>query len=416
MNAESHSVATLVSGHAEALSLLEAYDRDTSFFFASPNHTLAARGIREVLTTTGAETREALPLRAKALLQESPAPDPAQIPLVGAIPFDGTAAVRLFLPRQVFRAGPLRPAPSTAAAPATQCDLRLLPEPEVYLRGVHEALARIRRHELQKVVLSRALELSFPAPVDLRRLLGDLSRHNHHGYTYAVDLETPPQDAQGPGRVPAQPRMLVGASPELLVRRSGQRVVANPLAGSAPRSGDPATDRRRAEALLGSDKERREHAVVVEAVVEALRPYCRRLEVPPTPCIVQTDSMMHLSTQIVGSLVDTNACALTLAMALHPTPAVCGHPADRAHAAIRSLEPFERRYFTGMVGWVDARGDGEWAVSIRCAETEGRRLRLYAGAGVVAGSRAEQELAETSAKFRTMLKAMGLDHLLEAIA
>lgn len=119
--------------------------------------------------------------------------------------------------------------------------------------------------------------------------------------------------------------------------------------------------------------------------------------------------MWHLSTRVVGELKDSSTSSLQLATALHPTPAICGTPTDLARASIRALEPFDREFYTGMVGWMDAAGDGEWVVTIRCAEVEGRLLRLFAGAGIVPESIPDEELAETSAKFQTMLRAMGMD-------
>lgn len=118
--------------------------------------------------------------------------------------------------------------------------------------------------------------------------------------------------------------------------------------------------------------------------------------------------MWHLSTEVRGELADPSTSSVALAASLHPTPAVCGSPTDRAREAIREIEPFDRHFYTGMVGWCNDSGDGEWVVTIRCAEVGERFLRLYAGAGIVAGSKPEAELAETSAKFRTMLQALGL--------
>ena len=188
-----------------------------------------------------------------------------------------------------------------------------------------------------------------------------------HGYTFAVP--------SGPGRT------LLGASPELLVSRHGDRLTANPLAGSTPRAADLAEDVRRAAALLESAKDLHEHAVVVDAVREALAPFCADLEVPERPTLVRTAAMWHLSTTVTGELADPATSALELACALHPTPAVCGTPTDLARAVIGELEPFDRGHYTGMVGWSDANGDGEWVVTIRCAEAEGRTAAAVRGGG-----------------------------------
>jgi isochorismate synthase len=404
-----------------AMQLLESYNHDTSFFFASPSQTLSAQGINVVLPIDdwGISLNSRLSDRVMSLLRRNPGTGMQPNLMVGAIPFHNPTQIQLFIPDQVQRAEPLqfRPAPAIGRPALTaSCSLQMLPEPDDYRQGVEQALERIHQTELNKVVLSRLLELSFAEAIHLPWLLRELAQRNPHGYTFAVDL-TKPQSSKPRSltELPSEPHRFVGASPELLIRRMGRQITTNPLAGSTPRSGDPVLDRERAETLLSSDKNRREHAVVVEAVAEALHLYCRTLKIPSVPSIVETDSMMHLSTAMQGTLKDPDVCALSLALSLHPTPAVCGSPIACAHEAIRDIEPFERRYFSGMVGWVDAKGDGEWAVSIRCAETEGRCLRLYAGAGIVAGSTAEQELAETSAKFRTMLSAMGLNHLREAI-
>jgi isochorismate synthase len=186
-------------------------------------------------------------------------------------------------------------------------------------------------------------------------------------------------------------------------------VTANPLAGSAARSDDPIEDGRRATMLLRSAKDRREHAAVVDAIVANLSPLCTNVRVPAEPQLLPTATMWHLASPITASLRDPATSSLRLATALHPTPAVCGVPTERARSLIGELEPFDRGFYAGMVGWCDACGDGEWVITIRCGEVASDSLRLYAGAGIVAGSEPESELAETSAKFRTLLSALGLN-------
>jgi isochorismate synthase len=249
---------------------------------------------------------------------------------------------------------------------------------------------------LDKVVLARTLRIDLDEPIDMRQILAGLAAMNTHGYTFAAPLPTPGTT-------------LIGASPELLVRRTGMTFESRPLAGSRPRGSDPVQDRANAQALLASRKDHEEHRPVVEAEVEALRPFCRRLDVPRTPSLVSTPSMWHLCTKITGELIDPAVTALTLAAALHPTPAVCGSPTKDARAAIAQIEGFDRGFYSGAVGWVDSAGDGEWAVSIRSAEATDQSLRLFAGAGILAKSQPALELAETSAKFQTLLRGMGLD-------
>ncbi|MFI6323207.1 isochorismate synthase [Nonomuraea sp. NPDC050556] len=263
--------------------------------------------------------------------------------------------------------------------------------PEDYRKAVEVARDRIRAGDLRKVVLARSLRMTSARPMSSLEVLTHLGGRGR--YVFAVPL---------PGE-----RLLIGASPELLVQRRGLRVNANPLAGSVPRSPDPIEDRALAAQLLESSKDLHEHRVVVEAVAAALRPYCRDLHVPP-PEVVATSTVWHLSTPISGELRDPAPSALELAGALHPTPAVCGSPTDTAAALITELEEAERGFYAGLVGWQNSTGDGTWALTLRCAELLDRRqLRLWAGAGIVADSDPDTELAETSAKFATLLQALG---------
>ncbi|QRK05498.1 isochorismate synthase DhbC [Archangium violaceum] len=389
-----------------ATQLLESYEAGSSFFFASPKRTMLARGaFATVPHPGGANSLELLPERVAAVLAEAREASHDIPVVVGAVPFDGAIPAQLVVPTTIQRAGPLvfdtdAPVQRPLAARYT---VQPVPEPAAYLNGVAQALKLMQSGPLRKVVLSRSLHLNAATPIDLRQLLRNLARRNPAGYTFAVDL--PPQLAATPGQ---GQRTLIGASPELLVSRSGLQVLANPLAGTVPRSADPIEDQERAAALLVSPKDLHEHAVVIESVAEALRPFCKKLDVPAGPSLVSTPTLWHLSSRISGELKDPSISSLTLAVAMHPTPAVCGYPTELAHAAIGTIEPFERGFYTGTVGWCDANGDGQWAVTIRCAEANEHSLRLFAGAGIVVGSKPESELAETEAKFRTMLQAMGL--------
>lgn len=386
-----------------AAALLDGYTPGDPLFFASPRGTLLAQGVAATLPPGDAES---LPERAAALLGAIHAAPGERPLLVGALPFAPDAPAHLVLPQAVYSAEALGPDLDTPERPlvATYA-LQPIPAGTDYSRSVAAALEQLQDGALRKVVLARALQINALTPISTYQLLHNLARRNPGGHIFAVDLPA----KQG------QRRTLVGSSPELLVSRVGTHVVSNPLAGSAPRSDDPAEDRRRAAALLASAKDRHEHALVVEAVAAALRPFCRALDVPRAPALVQTPTMWHLSTRVSGTLADPRTSALELARALHPTPAVCGVPAEPARAAIGALEPFDRGFYAGAVGWCNADGDGEWAVAIRCAEVSGRTVRLFAGAGIVEGSRPEDELAETGAKFRTMLQALGLGRTGEAL-
>ncbi|HCU50555.1 MAG TPA: isochorismate synthase, partial [Micromonosporaceae bacterium] len=270
-----------------------------------------------------------------------------------------------------------------------------VPSEADYARSVGEAVDRLRAKDFEKVVLARSLRLTGADPLDARQLLARLAEANPGSHVFAVDL--------------GDERTLIGASPELLLSRFGSDVTTHPLAGSTPRSADPIQDKQRAEALLKSGKDLREHAYVVEAITATLSPLCKKLTVPSGPSLVATPTMWHLGTRITAEVADPDdpaVSALALATALHPTPAVCGSPADKAREAIAEYEPFDRGFYAGMVGWGDLRGDGEWAVTIRCGVVDGSSLTLYAGAGVVADSDPQAELAETSAKFRTLLEVL----------
>jgi isochorismate synthase len=400
---------------SEAVRLLEEYRSGDSFFLSSPQQTMLAQGTYAVLSpAAGDKEPGALSRRVNELLQSAVQAGHDAPVVVGALTFDPAQPAHLKVPVSVRTAGTLHMDlfAQSGNRRANKYTIRPYPEPKEYMRGVEQGLSLLHKGELRKIVLSRTLLLTSPVPVDTSALLRALASSNPRGYTFAVDL--PGRSSSKNGKQPSarggDRRTLIGASPELLVTRKGLSVTANPLAGSAARSSDPAEDRLRAEALLESAKDLHEHQVVVEAVAAALRPYCKFLIVPPAPSLLQTATMWHLSTVLEGELSSPDVSSLELACALHPTPAVCGTPTEAAREAIRLIEPFDREFFTGMVGWCDLSGDGEWVVTIRCAEVEAYALRLYAGAGVVSGSSPEGELAETGAKFRTMLRAMGLEN------
>lgn len=366
------------------MELTDEYRRG-SFFFATPDRTLLASDPRHVLAE---KDTAALSAQVTEALAEHGGI------AAGALPYDDTGEAHVLLPRSVSWSGPAQPGPPRAVLHGHR--ITPVPPPQEYERQVVRASAVLKAGELGKVVLARTLRIDLDEPVDMRQMLRNLTAMNPHGFTFAVPLPTPGVT-------------LVSASPELLVRRTGTTFMSRPLAGSRPRGKDPVADRANAQALLASKKDHDEHRPVVEAEVEALRPYCRRMSVPSAPSLVSTPSMWHLCTRITGELADPSVTALTLAAALHPTPAVCGSPTRAARDAIAQIESFDRGFYAGAVGWVDGNGDGEWAVSIRSAEVTDQSLRLYAGAGIVSASRPELELAETSAKFQTLLRGMGLD-------
>lgn len=251
--------------------------------------------------------------------------------------------------------------------------------------AVAAAVARIETGELAKVVLARDVVAEAEHPVDARHLLGRLADRYPSCWTFAVDG-------------------LVGASPELLIRRSGTEIVSLVLAGTAWRHDDADEDRLAAE-LIASAKNQEEHVYATQSAAEALAGYCAELSVPAAPEVVRLANLVHLGTQVSGRLAgDTDA--LTLTAALHPTAAVAGTPTELALKVIEDLEGMDRGRYAGPVGWMDASGDGEWCIALRCAELSGRKVRLFAGCGIVAGSVPETEIAEAQAKFAPMRDAL----------
>jgi isochorismate synthase len=276
--------------------------------------------------------------------------------------------------------------------------LRPDPEPDEYSEAVARAAKRIRAGSLRKVVLARTLLVYAERALDAKQLLWRLRAVDPDCYAFASPEPSP--DLARPGGI------LVGASPELLVTRRGREVRATPLAGSGPRFGDFKRDQISARRLLSSEKDREEHAVVVEDVARVLGGYCDGLTRPLEPELMGTANVWHLATPFAGRLHDPSVTALDLVAALHPTPAVCGTPREEAREALSQLEPIDRGCYAGPVGWVDANGDGEWAIALRCAEITGTTARLFAGAGIVADSVPEEELDETEAKFRALLDSL----------
>lgn len=377
--------------------LLDDYQTDQSFFFRSPRHTLLAQGLLATVPSCNAHDADTTLARVRGTLEQAAELHPKPM-VVGAIPFDAATPARLTVPASVRWTGPggaRRTAPAEPPAPISFSRAEQQPTGQGYRDGVAAALRRMNSGELRKVVLARSVLLRDVHGADPRALLRRLAANDPHAYVFAVDL--------------LGGRVLLGASPELLIRRSGALVAAYPLAGSAPRSPDPEQDRAAGEALLKSAKDRQEHAVVVDAVAAGLRPLCRQLTVPREPSLVRTATMWHLGTEVTGRLSSPETTSLHLATALHPTPAICGTPPAAARGAIAEIENFNRGFYSGAVGWCDASGDGEWAVTIRCAEVAPSEIRLFAGAGIVPGSVPEAELAETSAKLRTLLRVLGVD-------
>lgn len=259
-------------------------------------------------------------------------------------------------------------------------------------RAVADAVERINRGEVDKVVLARDIVGRSTQPLDIRSILNRLSARYSECWAFAVDG-------------------LVGATPELLVRRRGDLVTSRVLAGTIRRGKDQSADEGLAEELLASDKDREEHEYAVTSVAEALAAHCTDLDVPEEPRLLRLANVQHLATDINGRLAD-EVPVLALAASLHPTAAVCGTPTQRAWNLIRALEGMDRGRYAGPVGWMDAHGDGELGIALRCGEIDGSdpyRIRLFAGCGLVSGSDPVAELAETNAKLEPMRFALSND-------
>lgn len=253
---------------------------------------------------------------------------------------------------------------------------------DAWLVRVQQAIDRIGDGRLDKVVIARDHHLWSRTPFDATDLLLQLVAHNPQSFAFAVDG-------------------LVGASPELLLRRLGDTVESEVLAGTTPRGTDPVKDEQLGAALLESEKDRWEHSLAVRSVTELLTPACAELAAPSSPRLLRLPNVQHLATWLTGTLKEP-LHVLTLIGLLHPTAAVGGSPRDLALATIRELEAFDRGRYSGPVGWFHPSGDGEFAIALRCAMIEGGRAQLFAGAGIVSGSLPELELEETRLKMRTM--------------
>jgi menaquinone-specific isochorismate synthase len=400
----------LSTGPSGALDLV-ALAGDHGLLFSQEGAGLAGRGEALRITLPGglAKSADVVAEALGAVAVEDEVGRPGCGPVaIGALPFDRDAPASLVVPEVLVGVGAdgqawlttvgIGSAPSLGldalAPPASRPSpdgftLTSRQSHDEWCEMVARAVARVRRGDMEKVVLAREVLVEANRPIVPTAVLARLRALYPSCMLFSVDG-------------------FLGASPELLVSRMGRAVRSHPLAGTIPHSGDPVVDSRMAEALLASAKERHEHKVVVDAVVEALGEVCDALDVPPGPSIVPLRNVSHLGTLIEGTLADDfgGLGALDLVARLHPTPAVAGVPLDPAVAYINDVEPFGRGMYAGAVGWMDSRGDGAWAVGIRSASVSGQQARLVAGVGIVADSVPEAELAETQLKLQALLAAV----------
>ena len=333
---------------------------------------------------------------ARAALESGDAPI-----VLGALPFDMTRPTALMRPSTVRFVDELPDWPRRDLPTVRIADT--VPTPDVHRARIAEAITRLNdpRTGLHKVVLARALRLVADGPLDVPTILARLAED---GTANAYFADLAPAGAGYAGAA------LIGASPELLVARRGDVVTCRPFAGSAPRSADPDADRASGLALAESAKNLHEHQLVVDEMRKVLEPLCVDLRIASPPELSCTAAVWHLSTPIAGRLRESSTTALDLALALHPTPAVGGVPAAAASELITELEG-DRGFYAGAVGWCDAAGDGRWVVSIRCAQlsADRRTAEARAGGGIVAESDPDDEVAETTTKFKTMMSALGVE-------
>lgn len=376
--------------------LVEAND---SFSFTSGDRELTVTGMLQRIETPAIDGENADSVFQKTVahaLDQARKAGQLNPIIVGAIPFDPAEASCLYIPEHAHWQPRSTAASTGGAALPTLLEQKNIPDEQGFKRAVEHAIVNFHHSDVRKAVLSVQRELLFAQDVDVSAMQDNLRAQNQSGYHFRV----PMPDGE----------TLIGVSPELLVHKDGPDFVSNPLAGSAKRMADPQEDRRNADWLAASQKDHYEHRLVTEDIASQLGELCTQLNVPQRPSLISTPALWHLSTRIEGTLADPTVSALQLACRLHPTPAVCGFPTERARRLIRFVEPFERGLFTGMVGWCDAQGNGEWVVTIRCGTVKRNRVRLFAGAGIVAASSPDSEWTEVQTKLGTMLRACGLTH------
>ena len=323
--------------------------------------------------------------------------------LLGAIPFDSNDEHDFILPHvsltksingrawvtTVDDAEPNFVTPTEPPASAASYSVHPGISVDHYLEAVKQARDAVRNGSITKAVMARDIVITASAPIDVYAVLLRLRSSFGSSYRYLIDN-------------------FIGASPELLVAVDNGAISSHPLAGTAPRTGDPQSDSALAEKLLSSEKNQIEHRVVINMVHDTLLPFCSYLDWQPEPSVMQVANVQHLGTLMQGMLSKPFMHILDAAIMLSPTPALGGFPKQEALNLIKQYEGIDRGRYGGAVGWFDQKGNGAFAVAIRCAQLSPDRTsaRLFAGGGIVADSEPAAELAETQAKFQAMLAAI----------
>lgn len=256
-------------------------------------------------------------------------------------------------------------------------------------KRVTEAIDRVKANTVDKVVLARDIVAKSESEIDTRPILKKLSSEYPSTWVFAVDG-------------------LVGATPELLLRLSRGMVTSRVLAGTIPKTGDDEKDLALAASLARSSKDLEEHEYAVRSVADALDPFCSSTNVPESPFVLHLANVMHLATDVTGALIESkqHVDAFSLLKNLHPSAAVCGTPRNIAFDVIDEIEGMDRGRYAGPVGWIDASGDGELGIALRCGQITGREIRIFAGCGIVAASNPEKEVEESNAKMIPMRSAL----------
>jgi len=369
-----------------------------SFFFASPWKSFITRGRFAEITCPAADgdsLQGVFQQQVRNAFTAARAKGIQHPVMVGAIPFDTRQPSALFIPEHHETFSHQRPLQAAPVVDPIVTARQNIPEQAEFMAMVARAAEATTQPGLDKVVLSRLIDITTAEPVQATALMDRLIALNPGSYHFHVPL--------------TDGSTLLGASPELLLRKSGETYSSLPLAGSARRDrSDKTRDLAVGEQLMYSQKDRYEHHLVTRAMYDVLKTRSRYLAVPDKPELVTTSTLWHLATAIEGMAASAEETALTLACLLHPTPALNGYPHVTAREWIEKLEPFERGLFGGIVGWCDDEGNGEWVVTIRCGTLAGKNIRLFAGAGIVPASSPASEWHETGVKLSTMLHVFGL--------
>jgi menaquinone-specific isochorismate synthase len=254
---------------------------------------------------------------------------------------------------------------------------------------VSTAVDRIQSGKLDKVVLARDFTGHSDQDIEPRTILKKLATEYPSTWNFSV-------------------AGLVGATPELLLRLSRKMVTSRVLAGTISKTGNDERDLALAASLARSSKDLEEHLYAVKSVADALEPFCTSTNVPDAPYVLHLANVMHLATDVTGAIAEklAHVDAFTILEQLHPSAAVCGTPREQAGQLITEIESMSRGRYAGPVGWIDAAGDGELGIALRCGQIDGDSIRIFAGCGIVAGSDPDKELAESVAKLVPMRSAL----------